>query len=109
MIRTGENETKFDPKNPDPHAQGEAFMGFTWALRRGLVDALGEAAGAAYAALLVVPATLYGQPQDVPTAMLHVLIGSMTVDGLIPHEALIRAAAAAHGVSLPAVQRQPGA
>jgi hypothetical protein len=109
VIRTGENDTKFDPKNPDPHAQGEAFMGFTWALRQGLVQALGETAGAAYAALLVVPSTLYGQPQDVPTAMLHVLIGSMTVDGLIPHEALIRAAARAHGVELPAVKAAPGA
>jgi hypothetical protein len=47
---------------------------------------------------------LYSQPQDVPTAMLHVLIGSMTVDGLIPHEALIRAAAKAHGVALPSVK-----
>jgi hypothetical protein len=109
VIRTGENATKFDPKNPDPHAQGEAFMGFTWTLRQGLVQALGEAAGAAYAALLVVPTTLYGQPQDVPTAMLHVLIGSMTVDGLIPHEALIRAAASAHGVDLPVVKAAPGA
>ncbi|MDD5302667.1 MAG: hypothetical protein PHS14_06095, partial [Elusimicrobia bacterium] len=104
VIRTGENTTKFDPKNPDPHAQGEAFMGFTWAVRQGLVEALGEAAGAAYAALLVVPTTLYSQPQDVPTAMLHVLIGSMTADGLIPHEALIRAAAQAHGVVLPSVK-----
>lgn len=104
LIRTGENTTKFDPKDPDPHAQGEAFMGFTWTLRQGLIEALGEAAGAAYAALLVVPTTLYSQPQDVPTAMLHVLIGSMTSAGLIPHEALIRAAAKAHGVVLPSVK-----
>lgn len=103
LIRTGENETKFDPKNPDPHAQGEAYMGFTWTVRQGLISALGEAAGAAYAALLVVPTTLYSQPQDVPTAMLHVLISDMTADGRIPHETLIRAAAKAHGPEIPAV------
>ena len=103
LIRTGENTTVLDPKNPDPHAQGEAFMGFTWTVRQGLVQALGEAAGAAYAALLVVPTTLYSQPQDVPTAMLHVLLADMTVDGRIPNEKLIRSAAAAHGPSLPSV------
>jgi hypothetical protein len=103
LIRTGENDTQFDPKNPDPHAQGEAYMGFTWMVRKGLIDALGEAAGAAYAALLVVPTTLYSQPQDVPTAMLHVLIGDMSTDGRIPHEAMIRAAASAHGPQLPTV------
>lgn len=102
-IRTGENDTVLDPKNPDPHAQGEAFMGFTWTVRQGLIQALGEAAGAAYAALLVVPTTLYSQPKDVPTAMLHVLLGDMTVDGKLPNEALIREAAKAHGPELPAI------
>ncbi|MFI5345802.1 MAG: hypothetical protein ACHQ51_05455 [Elusimicrobiota bacterium] len=100
LIRTGENTTQFDPQNPDPHAQGEAYMGFTWTVRQALVSALGEAAGAAYAALLVVPTTLYSQPQDVPTAMLHVLISDMKTDGTIPHEALIRAAAEAHGPAI---------
>jgi len=104
LIRTGENSTQFDPENPDPHAQGEALMAFAWAVRQGLIEALGEAAGAAYAALLVVPTTLYSQPQDVPTAMLHVLIGSMTVEGNIPHEGLLRAAARAHGLTLPSMK-----
>jgi hypothetical protein len=107
LIRTGANDTKFDPKDPDPHGQGEAFMGFTWQTRQGLVKALGEAAGAAYAALLMVPTTLYSQPQDVPTAMLHVLLGDMKSDGTIPHEDLIRKAAADHGVDLPAVPGKP--
>lgn len=103
LIRTGENDTVLDPKDPDPHAQGEAFMGFTWNVRQGLVSALGEAAGAAYAALLVVPTTLYSQPKDVPTAMLHVLLSDMKTDGSLPHESLIRAAAKAHGPELPNV------
>jgi hypothetical protein len=102
LIRTGENTTQFDPSNPDPHAQGEAYMGFTWTVRRGLIQALGEAAGAAYAALLVVPTTLYSQPKDVPTAMLHVLLADMTRDGSIPHADMIRAAAQDHGPVLPA-------
>ncbi|MDE2510081.1 MAG: hypothetical protein KGL74_03065, partial [Elusimicrobia bacterium] len=100
LIRTGENDTQYDPQNPDPHAQGEAYMGFTWTVRQALVAALGEAAGAAYAALLVVPTTLYSQPKDVPTAMLHVLISDMKTDGTIPHEALIRQAAQAHGPAI---------
>ncbi len=108
FIRTGENDTVLDPKDPDPHAQGEAFMGFTWKVRQGLIKSLGEAAGAAYAALLVVPTTLYSQPKDVPTAMLHVLLGDMTVDGTIPNEALIREAAKAHGPELPAVPNGKG-
>jgi len=103
VIRTGANKTQLDPKNPDPHAQGEAYMGFTWMIYEGLVKALGRAAGAAYAALLVVPTTLYSQPQDVPTAMLHVLLSSMRTDGSMPHEDLIRQAAADHGVELPNV------
>jgi hypothetical protein len=102
FIRTGENDTVFDPKDPDPHAQGEAFMGFTWMVRQGLSRALGAAAGAAYANLLIVPTTLYSQPQDVPTAMMHVLLGDMTSAGAIPHEALIRHAARQHGLDLPA-------
>ncbi len=107
LIRTGENTTQYDPKNPDPHAQGEAFMGFTWTVRQGLIGALGRAAGAAYAATLLVPTTLFGQPKDVPTAMLHVLLASMRSDGTIPHEDLIRKAAAAHGVDLPAAPAPP--
>jgi hypothetical protein len=35
--------------------------------------------------------------------MLHVLIGDMSTDGRIPHEAMIRAAASAHGPQLPTV------
>jgi hypothetical protein len=46
---------------------------------------------------------LYSQPQDVPTAMLHVLISDMTTDGRIPHEALIRLAAKAHGPEIPTI------
>jgi hypothetical protein len=103
LIRTGENATVLDPTDPDPHAQGEAFMGFTWMVRQGLIAALGEAAGAAYAALLVVPTTLYSQPKDVPTAMLHVLLSDMTMDGRLPHEGLIRQAARTHGPALPTV------
>jgi len=101
LIRTGENTTAFDAKNPDPHARGEAYMGFAWKVRVALIAALGPAAGAAYAAALVVPTTLYSQPLDVPTAMLHVLLGDMTVDGRLPNDGLIRAAAQAHGVTLP--------
>ena len=100
LIRTGENTTAFDPKNPDPHAQGEAYMGFTWMVRQGLIKAMGAAAGAAYANLLIVPTTLYSQPQDVPTAMLHVLLGDMTSDGKVPHAQLILDAAKAHGLDL---------
>jgi hypothetical protein len=102
LIRTGENTTQFDAKNPDPHARGEAYMGFAWKLHEALRQAHGDDAGAAYAARLVVPTTLYSQPLDVPTAMLHVLIGDMAGDGSIPHEDVIRQSAAAHGVTLPA-------
>lgn len=103
FIRTGENETQYDPKNPDPHAQGEAYMGFTWKLRKALEQALGEAVGAAYAARLAVPTTLFSQPKDVPTAVMHVVLASMTEDGSIPHLELFRRIAAVHGVEIPDV------
>lgn len=109
VIRTGENTTQYDPQNPDPHAQGEAYMGFTWTVRKALIEALGEAAGSAYAAVLVVPTTLFSQPKDVQTAMLHVLLGDMRRDGTIPHEDAIRKAAAAHGVDLPQSPSRPQA
>jgi len=103
LIRTGENTTKLDANNPDPHAQGEAYMGFTWKILGGLIERLGPARGAAFAAHLVVPTTLYSQPKDVPTAIMHVALASMTKDGQIPHLDLFREKAEIHGVEIPDV------
>ncbi len=97
-IRDGKNDYQYQA-NDEVHDQGQAWMGFGWKLRKSLVEALGEA-GAAVAEALVVP-TLFAKAADIPAAMAQVLLNAMDKDGVIQHEALIRAAAKAHGIELP--------
>ncbi|MFA6002663.1 MAG: hypothetical protein WC881_01200 [Elusimicrobiota bacterium] len=102
-IRHGENNYQYGA-NDEVHAQGQAWMGFAWKLRKGFMAALGEAAGAALAEALVVH-TLLAKASDIPSAMAQVLLSDMDQDGNMPHEAAIRAAASAHGITLP---QRPG-
>ena len=109
IIRTGENKTPFDPKNDDPHAQGETQMGTAWMSRKDLMTAMGEVEGALRAAFIFVMTPLYVQPGDVVSALTHALLADMAKDGTIPHEAIIRAHAQEHGVDLPQTPTIPSA
>lgn len=102
-IRNGENTYQYN-ENDEVHQVGEAWMGFAWKLRKSLIAKLGEAAGAALAESLIIP-TMLAKAGDVPAAMAQVLLADMGKNGLMPHEAEIRAAAKVHGIDLP---KSPG-
>jgi hypothetical protein len=103
IIRTGENKTAYDSKNPDPHNQGETQMGTAWMSRKDIMAAMGEAEGAFRSALIFVLAQLYAQPEDPVSALTHALLADMSKDGNTPHEAIIRSHAKNdHGLDLPA-------
>ena len=101
-IRHGENTYQYDG-NDEVHAQGQAWGGFTWKLRKALMASpLGEAAGAALAETLVLP-TMFAGAVDIPAAIYQVLLHDMDKDGKAAHEDLIRATAKIHGIELPAL------
>ena len=97
-IRHGENNYQYKPWDKI-HEQGQAWGGFAWKLRKSLIAQLGQAAGAAMAEALVLP-VIYAKARDIPKAMAQVMLNDMDKDGHMPHEALIRATAQAHGITL---------
>ncbi len=102
IIRTGENKTAYDPKNSDPHNQGETQMGTAWMSRKDIMAAMGDVEGALRSALIFVLTSLYAQPSDPVSALTHAMLSDMAKDGTIPHEAIIRSHAKNdHGLDLP--------
>jgi hypothetical protein len=99
-IRDGNNTYQYTDENDEVHNIGQAWGGFNWKLRKALMEKLGDAAGAALAESLILP-TMFAKANNVPAAMAQVLLADMDPKGHMPHEAEIRAAAAAHGVTLP--------
>lgn len=97
-IRHGENDYKYRDRD-EVHAQGQAFMGFAWKLRKALIASLGEAPGEAFANALIVPVIL-AKARDIPAAIQHVLLRDIDADGNAPHFKEIEAAAAAHGIKV---------
>ena len=98
-IRHGENLYQFNEFD-EVHAQGQAWGGFTWKLRKALMKELGDAAGAALAEAFVLP-TMFAKAATIPDAIAQVLVNAMKKDGTIAHEDLIRATAKIHGIVLP--------
>ncbi len=98
-IRHGENNYQYN-KWDEVHAQGQAWMGFAWKLRKALIAKLGEAEGSKAVESLIIP-TIFTKARDIPGQMAKVLLNATTKDGSILHEAEIRAAAKAHGITLP--------
>jgi hypothetical protein len=98
-IRHGENTYQYNEFD-EVHDQGQAWQGFTWKLRKALMKELGDAAGAAMAEALVLP-TMFAKAATIPDAMAQVLVNAMKTDGTIMYEALIRATAKLHGITLP--------
>ena len=108
FLRWGENKAQLDPA-AEAHAQGEAFMGATWMIHQGFVEAMGLAAGAAYAAAVVLPTVIFGQPQDVAAAMAQILLAVTDKKGNSPYADIVRKAAEAHGIPLPDNVGRPSA
>ncbi len=98
-IRDGENTYQYNEQD-EVHDQGQAWMGFAWKLRKALIASLGDAAGTAEAEALIIP-TLFAKADDIPKQMAQVLLNAMDKSGNIRHEKEIRAAAKAHGITLP--------
>lgn len=98
-IRHGDNKYQYNEYD-EVHDQGQAWGGFAWKLRKALMAKLGDEAGAEMAEALVMP-TMFAKTAKIPDAMAQVLINATAKDGTILHEAEIRAAAKAHGISLP--------
>jgi len=98
-IRHGENTYQFNEYD-EVHDQGQAWGGFAWKLRKALIAKLGAEEGAAIAESLVMP-TMFAKTTTIPNAMAQVLVNATAKNGSILHEAEIRAAAKAHGVTLP--------
>ncbi len=98
-IRHGENTYQYNEYD-EVHDQGQAWGGFAWKLRKALIAKLGYEAGAEAAEALVLP-TMFAKASSIPDAMAQVLVNATTSGGEILHEAEIRAAAKAHGVTLP--------
>lgn len=98
-IRHGENKYQYNEYD-EVHDQGQAWGGFAWKLRKALMAKLGDEEGAAMAESLVMP-TMFAKAATIPSAMAQVLVNATKKDGTILHEAEIRAAAKAHGISLP--------
>ena len=97
-IRHGENKYQYKERD-EVHAQGQAWGGFAWKLRKALIAKLGEKQGAALAEALVVP-ILFANVRNVPAAIEAVLMRAVGEDGKVEHFEEIRAAAAAHGISV---------
>ncbi len=98
-IRHGDNTYQYNEFD-EVHDQGQAWGGFAWKLRKALIAKLGAEEGAAVAEMLVMP-TMFAKTTTIPNAMAQVLVNATGKDGTILHEAEIRAAAKAHGVTLP--------
>ena len=98
-IRHGDNKYQYNEFD-EVHAQGQAWGGFAWKLRKALIKKLGEAEGAAVVESLVLP-TMFAKATTIPDAIKQVLVNATDKDGEILHEKEIRDAAKAHGIELP--------
>ncbi len=101
-IRHGENKYQYNEFD-EVHAQGQAWGGFAWKLRKALIEKLGEKEGSAVVESLVLP-TMFAKATTIPDAIKQVLVNATDRDGNILHEDEIRAAAKAHGINLPQTQ-----
>jgi hypothetical protein len=101
-LRTCDNDYKFPPGgNDEVHNLGQAWAGFGWHAREGLIEALGESDGDALARALFLP-SLPSNAADIPAAVREVFLrddddGDIT--NLTPHWDILLAAAELHGLA----------
>lgn len=108
MVRTAENDYIY-AAGDEVHKVGQAWVGFTWQVRRGLVEAYGEEKGAAMAEKLILPA-LVSSARDIPAAVRQVVVNDDddgNVSNGTPHHGILLAAAKKHGLEsfLPAMSQ----
>jgi len=106
-IRHGDNKYQYKSRD-EVHAQGQAWMGFAWKLRKSLIASM-EAAGVAteqaakdgqaLAEALIVP-VIFANVRDIPKAIEAVLLRDVDETGRAKHFKEIDAAAKAHGIVL---------
>lgn len=108
-LRSCDNTYRYPAGGSDePHALGQAWAGFAWQVRAGLVAALGEASGDAAARALILPSLRTNAPR-IPDAVREVFLRDDDDGDLgngTPHFALLRAAAERHGLGF-VVEREP--
>ncbi|MBL8624167.1 MAG: lamin tail domain-containing protein [Myxococcales bacterium] len=108
-LRSCDNTYRYPAGGSDePHALGQAWAGFAWQVRAGLVAALGEASGDAAARALILPSLRTNAPR-IPEAVREVFLRDDDDGDLgngTPHYALLRAAAERHGLGF-VVERDP--
>lgn len=108
-LRTCDNAYRYPAGGVDEaHALGQAWAGFAWHARAGLIAALGEASGDAAARALIVPSLRTNAPR-IPEAVREVFLRDDD-DGDLgngsPHYDLLYAAAERHGLGF-VVERDP--
>ena len=104
-IRSAEDKTPYDPKNPDPH--NGVLAQSMWATRQAFIDKLGQAAGESYANAMI-PLILISQPLNPIDALFHMVLWDLREDGSSPFGDLIRRIAKDdHGIDLPPTPTAP--
>jgi hypothetical protein len=100
-LRSCDNSYRFPADGEDEvHELGQAWSGFAWHLRAGLIASLGAERGDAMARALVLPSLASNAP-DIPSAVREVFLRDDDDDDLAngtPHWDILVAAARTHGL-----------
>jgi hypothetical protein len=102
-LRNCENDYVFPPDGEDPvHTLGQAWMGFGWLVRQGLIAKLGETEGEALARALIIP-SLNSNAADILAAVREVFLrddddGDLTNE--TPNWDVLYPAALHHGLTI---------
>lgn len=100
-LRSCDNTYRYPAGGSDEaHALGQAWAGFAWQVRAGLIAAMGEGSGDAAARALILPSLWTNAPR-IPDAVREVFLRDDDDGDLgngTPHFALLRAAAERHGL-----------
>ncbi|WP_428267600.1 hypothetical protein [Haliangium sp.] len=101
FVRDCDNEYVFPVSGVDePHALGQAWAGFAWQVRQGLIEQLGAEDGDAVARALVLPSLVSNAP-DIPEAVREVFLrddDDGDLDNGTVHFDVLIAAAERHGL-----------
>ena len=100
-LRSCDNDYRYPRHGDDEvHALGQAWAGFVWHAREGLIDALGPEAGDAAIRALVIPVLRSNAP-DIPSAVREVFLrddDDRDLSNRTPHWDILLAAARRHGL-----------
>jgi hypothetical protein len=103
VFRTCDNDYQYPATNAgqtEVHELGQAWSGFSWHVRAGLIQQLGASAGDELARKLILP-SLSSNAADIPAAVREVFLRDDTDGDLTngtPHSDVLRAAAERHAL-----------